>query len=158
MRRRERLRALIEQMRCSGIGRVLDEELDVAERQGSPVAEVVFRLLSAEDAARREKSLAYRLAQARLPWPWTLQSFPFAHQPSVNKAQVLSLAGLDFLRRGENLLLIGPPGTGKSGIAVGLLREACLNGYRARFFNAQALLDELYASLADRSVSATCFL
>lgn len=148
---RERLRALIEQMRCSGIARVLDEELDAAERQGSPVAEVVFRLLSAEDAARREKSLAYRLAQARLPWPWTLQSFPFAHQPSVNKAQVLSLAGLDFLRRGENLLLIGPPGTGKSGIAVGLLREACLNGYRARFYNAQALLDELYASLADRS-------
>ena len=84
---RERLRALIEQMRCSGIARVLDEELDAAERQGSPVAEVVFRLLSAEDAARREKSLAYRLAQARLPWPWTLQSFPFAHQPSVNKAQ-----------------------------------------------------------------------
>jgi DNA replication protein DnaC len=80
-----------------------------------------------------------------------LQSFPFAHQPSVNKAQVLSLAGLDFLRRGENLLLIGPPGTGKSGIAVGLLREACLNGYRARFYNAQALLDALYASLADRS-------
>jgi DNA replication protein DnaC len=80
-----------------------------------------------------------------------LQSFPFARQPSVNKAQVLTLAGLDFLRRGENLLLIGPPGTGKSGIAVGLLREACLNGYRARFYNAQALLDELYASLADRS-------
>jgi hypothetical protein len=46
---RERLRALIEQMRCSGIARVLDEELDAAERQGTPVAEVVFRLLSAEE-------------------------------------------------------------------------------------------------------------
>jgi DNA replication protein DnaC len=94
---------------------VLDEELDLAERQGTPVPEVLFRLLRAEDAARREKSLAYRLSQAHLPWPWTLQSFPFARQPSVNKAQVLTLAGLDFLRRGENVLLIGPPGTGKSG-------------------------------------------
>ncbi|MEF8701223.1 MAG: ATP-binding protein [Candidatus Accumulibacter sp. UW20] len=71
---------------------------------------------------------------------------------SVNKSQILTLAGLDFLRRGENLLLIGPQGTGNSGIAIGLVREACLNGYRARFYHAQDLLDELYASLADRSI------
>ena len=49
--------------------------------------------------------------------------------------------------------MIGPPGTGKTGIAIGLLREACLNGYRGRFYSAQALLDELYASLADRSTA-----
>lgn len=64
-----------------------------------------------------------------------------------------SLAGLDFIRRAHNLVLIGNPGTGKSGIAIGLLRQACLNGYRARFYNAQILLDELYASLADRSTA-----
>jgi len=64
-----------------------------------------------------------------------------------------ALAGLDFVRRADNVLLIGPPGTGKTGIALGLLREACLNGYRGRFYNAQALLDELYASLADRSTA-----
>ena len=57
------------------------------------------------------------------------------------------------MRRAENVLLIGEPGTGKTGIAIGLLREACLNGYNGRFYNAQALLDELYASLADRSTS-----
>ncbi len=100
---RERLKALLGQMRWSGMAAVLDEELDLAERQGTPVPEVLFRLLSAEDAARREKSLAYRLSQAHLPWPWTLQSFPFARQPSVNKAQVMTLAGLEFLRRGENV-------------------------------------------------------
>jgi len=65
--------------------------------------------------------------------------------------QIQTLAGLDFLRRAENLVLIGTPGTGKSGLAIGLLREACLNGYRGRFYHAQDLLDELYASLADRS-------
>ncbi|WP_300338521.1 ATP-binding protein [Accumulibacter sp.] len=122
---RERLKALLGQMRWSGMAAVLDAELDRAERQGTPVPEVVFRLLGAEDAARREKSLAYRLSQAHLPLPWTLQSFPFARQPSVNKAQVMALAGLEFLRRGENVLLIGPPGTGKSGIAVGLLNQLC---------------------------------
>src|SRR5271165_827610 len=47
----------------------------------------------------------------------------------------------------------GSPGTGKTGLALGLLRAACLNGHRGRFYNAQVLLDELYASLADRTTT-----
>ena len=74
-------------------------------------------------------------------------------QPGVSKAQIQTLAGLDFLRRADNVLFIGKPGTGKTGPAMGLLREACLNGYRGRFYNAQVLLDELYASLADRTTT-----
>jgi DNA replication protein DnaC len=113
------------------------------------IAQLRFRGMEA--ASKRQRSLAYRLQQARMPWDWTLESFPFARQPGVDKRQIQTLAGLDFLRRADNLLLVGPPGTGKTGIALGLLREACVNGYRGRFYNAQALLDELYASLADRS-------
>src|SRR5262249_10563838 len=118
-----------------------------------PPAELLHRLLTAEAASRRERSLAYRLDQAHLPWQWTLETFPFKRQPGLNRAQINTLPGLDFPRRADHLLLIGPPGTGKTGIALGLLREACLNGYRGRFYNAQALLDELYASLADRSTA-----
>ena len=53
----------------------------------------------------------------------------------MNKAQIRTLAGLDFVRRAENVLLIGDTGTGKTGLGIGLLREACLNGYNARFYN-----------------------
>jgi DNA replication protein DnaC len=151
MTTREELRAVLAQLHFNGMARVLDAELDRAEREASPAPELIHRLVSAEAAHRRERSLAYRLDQARLPWRWTLESFPFEHQPGVNKAHILTLAGLDFVRRAENVLLIGAPGTGKTGIAIGLLREACLNGYNGRFYNAQVLLDELYASLADRS-------
>jgi DNA replication protein DnaC len=148
---RETIGELLIQLRLRGMAQVLEDELERAERQPCSPAELVYRLLLEEARYRRERSLQYRLDQAKLPWPWTLESFPFERQPGLDRAQLRSLASLDFVRRADNLVLIGPPGTGKSGIAIALLREACLNGYRARFYNAQDLLDELYASLADRS-------
>ena len=149
----DKLQQLLTELRFNGMAHALDTELERAEREATPVSDTLYRLLVQEAAQRRERSLAYRLDQAHLPWRWTLESFPFARQPGVNKAQILTLAGLDFLRRGDNVLLIGRPGTGKSGLAIGLLREACLNGYRGRFYSAQTLLDELYTSLADRSTT-----
>jgi len=150
---REALRALVQQLNFKGMARVLDAELDRCERHAVPVAEVVQRLLTEQASFQRERALVYRVAQAHLPWQWTIDSFPFDQQSGVNKAQILGLADLDFVRRAENLVLIGDAGTGKTGIALGLLRQACVNGWRGRFYNAQALLDELYASLADRTTT-----
>ncbi len=53
--------------------------------------------------------------------------------------------------RTDNIVFIGPPGTGKTGPAIGLLRKALVSGHRGRFYNAQDLLDEIYASMADRT-------
>ena len=150
---REQLRALLQELNFKGMARALDDELDAAEREARPVAEVLRRLLTEQALYQRERRLAYRVTQAKLPWQWTLDSFPFAQQPGVDKAQILGLGGLDFVRRATNVVLIGRPGTGKTGIAIGLLRQACLNGYAGRFYNAQTLFDELYASLADRSTT-----
>jgi DNA replication protein DnaC len=133
--------------------RTLDSELERAEREGVAHEELLERLFAHEIAYKRERSLAYRLKNAHLPWPWTLDSFPFERQPGVSKTQILTLAALEFIKRNQNLLFIGNTGVGKSGLATGLLREACLNGYSGAFYNAQTLLDELYSTLADRSTS-----
>jgi len=150
---REGLHTLLQELNFKGIARVLDSELDRAERQGVSCAELVQRLLSEQASFQRERSLANRVAQARLPWQWTIDTFPFERQSGVDKTQILGLADLEFVRRADNLVLIGGTGTGKTGIAMGLLRQACINGWRGRFYSAQTLLDELYASLADRSTT-----
>ena len=150
---REKLHDLLGQLKLRGMQQALDDELQAAQRQSLPVEEVLWRLLCAEQGRRRERSLLYRLQQGKLPVEWTLQTFPFSLQPGVSKAHILSLANLDFIQRAENVVFIGEPGTGKTGLAVGLLREALINGYRGRFYKAQDLIDELYASLADRSTA-----
>lgn len=147
----DKVRALIAQLRFDGMAAALDSELERAERDGVRAVELLYHMLREEAASKRQRSLAYRLNQAYLPWNWSLESFPFDRQPGVNKRQIQNLADLDFVRRADNLLLIGAPGTGKTGIALGLLRRACIDGYRGRYYNAQELLDELYASLADDS-------
>jgi DNA replication protein DnaC len=147
----EKISALLTGLRLKGMAGALDEELSRAEKEGAPASDVVYRLLLEEQAYRRSQSLLYRLKGARIPWEWTLKTFPFEKQPGVNKAQINELAGLAFVERKENIVFIGNPGTGKSGLAIGILRQALLSGYRGRFYHAQDLLDELYASLADRS-------
>jgi DNA replication protein DnaC len=150
---REQLYPLLGQLRLGGMAQTLDAILDTAEREAQPVAAVLLRLLQEEYRYRQERSLAYRLQQAKLPWDWSLDTFPFDRQPTVAEHQIRSLAGLDFIARAENIVFIGPPGTGKTGLAIALLRQALLNGHRGRFYPAQELIDELYASLADHSTT-----
>ena len=142
---------LLTQLHLKGMAHALDQELQRAEKDAAPVSEVIHRLLIQEQLYRQERSQTYRLKQARIPWEWTLKTFPFDQQPGVSKAQIQQLAGLSFLERKENIVFIGNPGTGKSGLAIGLLRQALLAGYRGRFYHAQDLIDDLYASLADRT-------
>lgn len=142
---------LLNQLRFKGMAGVLADLLARAEREGWSHQDLLLHLLREELRYRRERSMQYRLSQARIPWSWTLETFPFERQPGVDRTRVMTLAGLDFMERGENIIFSGPTGTGKSGLASGLLRKAIIAGYRGRFYNVQDLLDELYASLADRS-------
>ena len=86
-----------------------------------------------------------RIKAARFPARKTLEEFDFSFQTSIRREQVLHLGQLDFLAGRENLVLLGPPGTGKSHLAIAIGIRACLAGHRVAFRTAT----EWVALLAD---------
>jgi DNA replication protein DnaC len=150
---REKIQSLLDQLRLRGMAACLEDVLSNAEKEGTAISDVLVDLLETEYRFQQERCLDSRIKRAKLPEPWTIDSFPFKEQPGINRTQIMGLAKLNFIERNDNVILIGKPGVGKSGIAMGLLRLAVLNGYRGRFYKAQDMLNELYASLADRSTS-----
>ena len=93
----QKLHQLLDHLRLKGIEGTLDREIQRAEKEASPVSDVLYRLLTEEQAYRQEQSLLYRLKRARIPWDWTLKTFPFDKQPGVSKAQIHELSGLAFV-------------------------------------------------------------
>lgn len=142
---------LLTSLRLPRLRKVIDQELARAEKTQPSYRELIARLLREEVHAQREQRTASRVKRAKLPESWTLETFPFDRQPGVSAAAVKQLAELSFLERRQNLVLIGPTGVGKTGIALSLMRKAVQNGYRGRFIKAPDLFDELWSSVADRS-------
>jgi DNA replication protein DnaC len=145
------LEQLLKNLRLKKIAEILDEELRAAEKKDISYQQFLARLLRAQYHHRQETALNWRIAQARIPEPWTLETFPFDRQPGVSRKQILGFAELEFIPRAENIVFIGETAVGKTALASGLLLKALQNGYRGVFISAQDLFDEMYASLADRA-------
>jgi len=147
----EELEQLMKNLRLKRMLQIYGEQLGSAEKEDASYTEFLLRLLRPEWHSRQQHVLEARIKRARLPELWTLETFPYAKQPGVNRRQIRAFAELDFIPRAENIVFVGPTGVGKTGLACGLLLKALENGYRGQFIRAQDLFDEMYASLADRS-------
>ena len=148
---RDEIMQLLKCLQLRKIAEILDKEIKCARQKSLSDEQFLVRLLRAQWHDRQEKALEWRIKRAGMPEQWTLESFPFKKQPGVSQKLMRSFAELDFIPRAENLVLIGPTGVGKTGLASGLLLKALQNGFRGVFMRAQDLFDEMYASLADRS-------
>ena len=108
-------------------------------------------LLATEQASRDAHGGEARIRQARFPARKTLEEFDFSFQRSVQKTLVLHLGQLDFVHARDNVVLLGPPGTGKTHLAIALGLRACLAGQRVRF----ATATEWVARLGDAQQQGT---
>jgi DNA replication protein DnaC len=144
---------LLKNLRLRRIREILDREVERAKkaRKKPSYTDFLARLLREQYQYQRERSMLYRIERAKMPEPWTMESFPFDEQPGVHQATMRQLAELDFIPRARNLVFIGETGVGKTGLALSILRKALENGYRGLFIMAQDLFDDMYTSLADRS-------
>src|ERR1039457_1709655 len=147
----EELEQLLKNLKLRRMLGVYDEQLRAAEKAQTSYSEFVAGLLRAQWHDRQESALEWRIRRANLPERWSLESFPWARQPGVNRKQMRTFAELDFVAKHENLVLTGPTGVRKTGLACGLLLKALQNGHRCQCIRAQDLFDEMYASLAYRS-------
>ena len=131
---------------------VLDNTLDAAANKQLTYADVLAQLLGAEVAARRERYLTTKTRMAHLPFQRTLEQFDFGFQPSIDKRQVKELANLAFVSEASNILLLGPPGVGKTHLAVALALKAIEWGQGAYFVRAYDLMEDLRKARAEHNL------
>jgi DNA replication protein DnaC len=133
----------------------LDEVLTKAEKESLSHLQFLDLLLGAQAAARRERSVARRIREARFAENRTLEGFDWQFNPKAfDRVQIEELATGDFIRRRTNLILVGWSGVGKSHVVQALGQKACVHGYRVLYRTSAELLADLTASLADKTLPA----
>lgn len=147
----DELDQLLLALKLHQIRAILADRLDAATKEGPSYTDFLRRLLREELHAQQIRFLEGRIQRAKLPERWPLETFPWDRQPGVQRAAIEQLATLAFVGTATNVVLIGPTGVGKTGLATGILLKALLAGRRGLFVRAQDLFDELFQSLADRS-------
>jgi DNA replication protein DnaC len=113
----------------------------------------LLQLCELELIERERKAADRRLKAARFPAAKTLDGFDFTARPSLNKPLVLDLVRGDYLARRENILLVGPSGTGKTHLALALAIAACGQGRRVRFWRVTELITTLREAEEDRQLA-----
>jgi DNA replication protein DnaC len=118
---------------------VLDRLAADAAQEEWPYVTFLDRLLDEAVATRLARSVEMRTKLARFPFLKTLDQFDFAFQPSIDERQVRDLATLRFLANAENVILLGPPGVGKTHLAIALGLAAIAQGQHVHFLSAAEL-------------------
>jgi DNA replication protein DnaC len=135
--------ALLTKLKMEHLEAQLDAVCEQAAQRDLDYKSFLERALEAEWQGRFQRGIEARLRQSRFPWIKTLEQFDFEFQPSLDRRQVRELAGLSLVERAHNVVILGPPGVGKTHLAVALGVKAVEAGYSVLFLTLETLITRL---------------
>jgi DNA replication protein DnaC len=139
----ERLQSALTSLGLKAVEARLEGLLEQAAKKEPTYAEFLDELLSCEVDARRARYLRARLQLAHLPFLKNFEQFDFAFQPSIDERQIRELRSLRFVHDASNLILLGPPGVGKTHLSVAFAEAAIQAGFGAYFITAHDMVHDL---------------
>jgi len=122
---------------------VLDAIAMKAETEKASYLAFLDHLLEEEVAAKDKRRIQTAMKTAGLPVAKTIEEYDFGFHPKLNKKEVMGLFDLDFIRRHENVIFLGPPGVGKTHLAISLAIKACYHGFKVYFTTMDTLMKKL---------------
>ncbi len=144
----ERLHHNLKILKLTTFESILDNYLEISIKEGKSFIEILDYLVDQEIQSKEARSEALRMRIASFPFEKRLDEFNFKYQPSLDKAVIKEIASLRFIRNAENVVFLGPPGVGKTHLAIGLGIEAIEAGFKVHFANASDLVEKL--EMADK--------
>jgi DNA replication protein DnaC len=139
----ERVHANLKRLKLEVSESLLDNLLEIAAKQEKSTLEVLDHLLEEECKAKESRLFSTRMRFSGFPVKKTLDEFDFTFQPSLEKTVIKDLATLRFVHNAENIVFLGPPGVGKTHLAISLGVEAIRAGMTVHFANSSLLLERL---------------
>lgn len=147
----EGLNKQLRQLKLAGIVNSLGVRNEYAIKSNLSYIEFLSLLVEDEISNRRDNSYKKRLHSAHFPYRKTLEEFDFSFQAKLNKKLIYDLAAGGFVRRKENIVFIGPPGVGKTHLAVAIGIKVLQQNYKVLFTTVYEMIENLVASKADNS-------
>lgn len=148
----EQLIEMLKYIRLGGLLAHWDRYLAMAREGSFSHVRLLKHIIEEEYKIKKENSRKRRLSQAKIPEAFVMETFPFDRQPNLNRKKILNLYdSFDYVSKNQNVIWIGPTGTGKTGLATAFLIQAINQGKSGRFIGFPELIEMLYQSVADHS-------
>jgi len=135
--------SLLDKMKMDHLGAQLDALCEQASKRDLGYKEFLTEVLQTEWKGRHQRGVEARLILARFPWVKSLEQFDFSFQPTVDRKVIRELATVGFVERAENVIILGPPGVGKTHLAIGLGVKAVEAGHKVLFLTLESMITRL---------------
>lgn len=141
----------LKDLKLSGAAKTIAVRNEQAIKEKLSYMEFIELLIDDEQGNRKDNGYKKRFHKAHFPATKNLEEYNFNFQPSLNRQEIYNLATCEYIKKKENVVFIGPPGTGKTHLAISLGGKALLQGYKVIFTTVADMMTTLFASKADNS-------